>query len=317
MPAMGAAAEVAPPRIAVYGAGGVGGYFGGRLAVAGADVRLIARGRQLEALQAGPLRVRSVAGDLEVTVPATDEPAEIGACDAVLVCVKSYDTETVARSLVPLLGDGTAAVSLQNGVDNVERLVDAVGSEHVLGGAAFIFATLTEPGLIVDSGGPGSIVLGELNGSISERAAGLAELLARAGVDAEAVSDIQARLWGKFAFICAQAGMTAGTKLPIGAIRASKPAWAMFRRLAEEVAELAAAEDVVLPPDTVEGIMEFAAGLEHSSTPSLHTDLVKGRPTELEALHGLVVRRARAHGLSTPMNESVYALLAPYAAASG
>ena len=191
-----------------------------------------------------------------------------------------------------------------------------IGAEHVLGGAAFVFATLAEPGLVVHSDGPGSIVLGELDGSLSDRADGLAAFFNSAGIPAEAVSDIQARLWSKFAFICAQAGMTACTRLSVGSVRSSEPAWVMFRRLVEEVASLAMAEGVVLAANAVDGIMDFADSLAPSSTSSLYTDLIEGRRTELEALHGLAVRRSHAHGLQAPMSEAVYALLAPHSTAT-
>jgi Ketopantoate reductase len=144
-------------RIAVYGAGGVGGYFGARLARAGADVHFLARGAHLRALREHGLRVRSVTGDFQVPARATDDPADIGPCDFVLFCVKTFDTDAAAARLGPLLGDGTAVVSLQNGVENEEKLARAVGEDHVMGGAAFIFAGIAEPGVIVHSGGPASI----------------------------------------------------------------------------------------------------------------------------------------------------------------
>jgi 2-dehydropantoate 2-reductase len=143
-------------RIAVYGAGGVGGYFGGRLALAGSDVHFIDRGAHLQALREHGLRVQSVKGDFTVQVPATDDPAEVGPCDYVLFSVKAFDTEAAAARLEPLLGEGTAVLSLQNGVDNEEKLAQAIGPDHVMGGAAFIFAGKAAPGVIVHTGGPGS-----------------------------------------------------------------------------------------------------------------------------------------------------------------
>ena len=157
-------------RIAVYGAGGVGGYFGGRLAQAGAEVHFIARGAQLAALRGRGLRVHSVKGDFEVQAPATDDPADVGPCDFVLFCVKTFDTEAAATRLGPLVGEGTAVVSLQNGVENEEKLARAVGEDHVMGGAAFIFAEIAEPGVIRHTGGPPSITFGVLDGRTSERA---------------------------------------------------------------------------------------------------------------------------------------------------
>src|SRR5215471_4148402 len=186
-------------RFAVYGAGGIGGYFGGRLAKAGADVHFIARGAHLQALQEHGLRVRSVKGDFEVPVSATDEPAGVGACDFVLFCVKTFDTDAAAARLGPLVGDDTAVVSLQNGVENEEKLARAVGEDHVLGGAAFIFAEIAEPGVIRHTGGPASITFGELDGSASHRAKRLLACCAQAGFTAELSASIKTVLWAKLA----------------------------------------------------------------------------------------------------------------------
>src|SRR5918995_6131032 len=178
-------------RIAVYGAGGVGGYLGGRLAQAGADVHFIARGAHLRALREHGLQVRSVKGDFAVRAPATDDPTEIGPCDYVLFCVKAFDTEPAAVRLGPLVGDNTAVVSLQNGVDNEEKLARAVGVEHVMGGAAFIFAGIAEPGVIVHTGGPTSITFGELDGRVSTRAQRLLDQCLQAGFAADLSTSIK------------------------------------------------------------------------------------------------------------------------------
>jgi len=304
-------------RIAVLGAGGVGGYFGGRLAHAGADVRFVARGPQLTALRERGLQVRSVNGDFRVRAAATDDAKEIGPCDIVLFCVKSYDTETAAAMLPPLLHAGTGVLSLQNGVDNVEKLEAAVGRRHVLAGAAYVFATIVEPGVVAHTAGPGAIAFGERDGTRSERAEQLLRWCERAGIGAELDPDVTARLWDKFVLICAQAGMTAAARLPIGEIRGHPEAWRMFRRISDEVAALAAAEGVALPSDAVERNCEFARQLAPGSTSSLHNDLVNGRRLELEALHGFVVRRARERSVDVPACEAVYALLAPWAERHG
>jgi 2-dehydropantoate 2-reductase len=175
-------------RIAVYGAGGVGGYFGGRLAQAGTEVHFIDRGAHLRALRNHGLRVQSVKGDFAVQVPATDDPAQVGPCDYVLFCVKAFDTEPAAARLGPLLGEGTAVLSLQNGVDNEEKLARSIGPDHVMGGAAFVFAGKAEPGVIVHTGGPTSITFGELDGQVTERAQRLLECCQRAGFAAEVSS---------------------------------------------------------------------------------------------------------------------------------
>jgi 2-dehydropantoate 2-reductase len=309
----GGAATGVRLRIAVVGAGGTGGYFGGRLALAGEDVHLLARGAHLAAIRQRGLRVRSVAGDFEVEVPATDDPAEIGPCEHVFFCVKSYDTDEAVARLGPMVDEGTGVVSLQNGVDNEEKLARAIGAEHVLGGAAFIFSTIAEPGVIDQTGGPRRIVFGELDGSASERAEALATTCRAAGFDAEATPEIRRLLWDKMALICAQAGITAGTRLPIGPLREVPETMELFRRIVEEVRLVAAAEGVDLGEDVTERHEAFSGSLEPESASSLHHDLVHGNRMELEALHGDVVRRARTHGIPVPMCETVYALLRPSA----
>src|SRR5262249_5626430 len=194
-------------RVAVYGAGGVGGYLGGRLAQAGAEVHFIARGAHLRAIRQHGLTVRSVKGDFEVRAPATDDPAEVGSCDFVLFCVKTFDTEEAAAQLGPLVGEDTAVGSLQNGVENEELLARAVGEDHVMGGAAFIFAEIAGPGVIRHTGGPTSITFGELDGRASQRAKDLLAWCQQAGFGAELSDSIKAVLWAKLAFICAQAGL--------------------------------------------------------------------------------------------------------------
>ena len=299
-------------RIAVYGAGGVGGYFGGRLARAGADVRFIARGAHLQALRERGLRVRSVTGDFEVRVPATDDPAEIGSCDFVLFCVKSFDTGAAAARLGPLVGAGTAVVSLQYGVENEETLARAVGEDHVMGGAAFIFAEIAGPGVIRHTGGPASITFGELDGRASERAQRLLARCEQAGFGAELSADIKTVLWAKLAFICAQAGLTAAVRLPIGEIRGAAAAWVAFGRLVAEVCAVAEAEGHPVPPAARERALALAQAMPDSFS-SLHDDLVAGHRMELDALHGFIVRRAARHGLAVPMSEAVYAILQPWA----
>jgi 2-dehydropantoate 2-reductase len=301
-------------KIAVLGAGGVGGYFGGRLAAAGNEVHLLARGDHLAALRDDGLRVRSLKGDFTADVHATDDPSAVGRCDAVLFCVKSYDTREAAARLAPMLGDDTAVVSLQNGVDNEETIAAVVGAGHVLGGAAFIFSTIAAPGVIAHTGGPARIVFGELDGVRTPRVERLLAACQEAGVDAAVPPDIRVVLWSKFAFICAVAGMTAAVRLPLGEIRAEPASWAMFRRLLTEVVAVARAEGVALGPDVVREQVALAEAQGPDVYSSLHHDLVNGNRLELDALHGAVVRRGARRGVPTPANEAVYAILAPWAA---
>jgi 2-dehydropantoate 2-reductase len=302
-------------RIAVVGAGGVGGYFGGRLAQAGQEVFLIARGEHLDAIRREGLRVQSVAGDFEVRPPASDDPAEVGPVDYVLFCVKSYETEAAAAPLGSLLGDDTAVVSLQNGVDNEEKIAARIGSEHVLGGAAFIFASIAAPGLIEQTGGPRRIVFGELDGSRSERAGSLLAACRTAEIDAAIADDIRVVLWDKYALICAVAGVTAASRLPMDRLLAVRESRDFFRRIVGEVALVARAEGVALADAIVDEKTAFAEKLEPGSFSSLHHDLVTGGRLELDALHGELIRRAARHGLRVPASEAVYALLKPWEAA--
>ena len=300
-------------KIAIYGTGGVGGYFGGRLAHAGADVHLIARGGHLEALQQDGLHVESVDGDFHANLPATNDPSEIGSCDIVLFTVKSFDTEAAARELHPLIDDRTAVISLQNGVDNEAKLAAEIGREHVMGGVAYIFSTIAEPGVIEHTGGPTSFTFGELDGERSERAEEFLKLCERAdGMDAELSESIQTELWEKAAFICAHAGMTATARLPLGDIRDQQESWEMYRRIIEEVCRVGRATGIELPEGTVGEWMEFADDLEGDSYSSLHYDMTHGKTMELEALHGTIVREGRENDVTVPMTEAVYAILKPW-----
>jgi len=304
-------------RIAIYGAGGVGGYFGARLVEGGHDVHFLARGPHLEAIHARGLQVRSVRGDFSVTAPATSDPAGIGVCDVVLFCVKSYDTADAAGRLGPLLGTGehgdTAVVSVQNGIDNEQTIADAIGHRYVVGGASFVFATIGEPGVIVHSGGPDRLEFGELDGARTDRVEAFAAACLASGFDAKVPADIRVVLWSKYAFICALAGMTAAVRRPLGDIRDCAESLEMFRRLLEEVTAIGRAEGVPLPDGLVDGTMRATAGLGAGSFSSLHHDLTIGRRMELEALHGYAIRRAHALGVPAPMCEAVYAILKPWA----
>jgi 2-dehydropantoate 2-reductase len=300
-------------KIAVFGAGGVGGYFGGKLAKSGVDVSFVARGDHLEALRENGLKVRSVHGDFVVEpVQATEDPEQIGPVDYVLVTVKSDQTEQAAAASKPLLHGETVVVSLQNGVDNEEKLAAIVGPERVVGGAAYIFATIEQPGVIAHTGGPAAVKIGELAGGRSDRVERLVAAGVSAGLAIEESEDIKATLWSKFALICAQAGTTAAVRLPIGEVRTSPAARELFRRVVDEVSAVARAEGVALPNDLPERHIAFADGLGAGDYSSLHYDLTHGKPMELEALLGEVVRRGEQTRVATPMSEALYAVLQPW-----
>lgn len=303
-------------RVAVYGAGGVGGYFGGRLAQAGADVHLIARGEHLAALRSTGLRVRSVLGDFELRMPATQDPAAIGTCDFVLFCVKSFDTEKAAAHLSPMIGEDTAVISLQNGIDNEEKIAARVGQQHVMGGVAYIFSTVGDPGVIEHSGGPSRFSFGEMEGSTSIRAKRFSEIARKAGISGEPSKDIRRELWEKFAFICAIAGMTAAVRLPLQEIWGTPETREMFLQITREVVDVARAEGMDLG-DAVQRSVALAEALPGDVYSSLHYDLTHGKPMELEALHGALLERARANGISTPASQAIYSILRSWAIYNG
>jgi 2-dehydropantoate 2-reductase len=300
-------------RIAVVGAGGTGGYFGGLLARAGQDVTFIARGAHLEALRARGLTVESrLAGTFTLPVKATDAPNEVSPVDLILFCVKTYDADTAAESIRPLIHPDTMLLSLQNGIDNEERIARLTGHASGIGAVAYVTSTIKAPGVVAQTSGPGKIIFGELSGGESVRTERLRDLLQRARITAEVHPDIRIVLWQKFLFICAFSGVTAVTRLPIGTILADSATRALFRGTSEEVEAIVRAGGIDLPADCVEQAMVTAAAAEPWAHGSLYGDLAGGRRLELESLNGEVVRRGREHSVSTPLNFAIYAALRPY-----
>jgi 2-dehydropantoate 2-reductase len=305
-------------RIAIIGAGGVGGYFGARLAQAGEDVHFVARGAQLAALRERGLTVRRDGGDFVVReVTATDDPASIGPVDAALVAVKLWDTEGAARATRPLLGPDTAVVSLQNGVRRDETLRAELGSAHVLGGVSYISAFIESPGVIRQVGAMQKIVIGEYDGTRSPRAVALHAALERAGIDAVLIDAIARAIWEKFVFLATLAGVTSATRMPIGAIRANPATRALFRDALAEVVAIAHAEGVALADDFVDGRMAFADGLPATMTSSMHGDLEHRRRLELEWLSGDVVARGKKLGVPTPVHRALHDILILHANQNG
>ncbi|MBI4390444.1 MAG: 2-dehydropantoate 2-reductase [candidate division NC10 bacterium] len=300
-------------RICVFGTGGVGGYFGGLLARSGADVTFLARGEHLRALQARGLTLRTVRETFTIPVKAIDEPRAAGPADLVFFCVKSYDTESAGRSLRGVLAPGGVVLTLQNGIDNEEKLEAILGKGTVLGGAAYILSHITEPGVVTQSAGACKIVFGELDGSSTERARRILTACQRAGFACELTTSIWKVLWEKFLFICALGGMTAVTRLPVGESLGQPQAREMFRGIMAEIHALSRAERIPLADDIVERMMAFADGLDEGARSSLYHDLAAGRPLELDALNGKVVELGLRHGVPTPMNFAVTACLRPHA----
>jgi len=300
-------------RIAVFGAGGIGAFYGSGFASGGAEVHLIARGAHLAALQRDGLTVETADGTTNQSLHATTDPNDIGPVDVVLFCVKSYDTETAAPTLRPLLGKDTAVVSLQNGIDNEPKIAEAIGWDHVLGGSAYIFAAIREPGVIVASG-PRSIVFGEwTGGDPSPRVAAILAVAAAGGVGASTSPDIQAAKWEKYVLLAALSAVSASTQLPLGDIRRSPAASSLLRDLMTEVWTVGRASGVRLDDGVVDRQFALVMSQGDDSRASLQTDLVRGRRMEIAALQGATVQLGSEFGIATPNMSAAYAILEPWA----
>jgi 2-dehydropantoate 2-reductase len=300
-------------RMAVLGAGGIGAYYASGFAAGGADVHLIARGAHLEALRRDGLTIETPEGTTHHALDATGEPTEIGPVDVVLFCVKSYDTETAAARLAPLLGPDTAVVSLQNGIDNEAKIADAIGWGHVLGGAAYIFAAIRVPGVVVASG-PRSIVFGEwTGGEPTPRVRAILDVAAAGGLGATAAADVQVAKWEKYVLLAALSAVSAATRLPLGDIRRSSAAVALLRDLMTEIWAVGRASGVPLEDGLVDRQFALVMSQADDSKSSLQTDLVNGHRMELEALQGATLRLGRERGVATPKMAAAYALLEPWA----
>jgi 2-dehydropantoate 2-reductase len=301
-------------RIVVMGAGGVGGYFGAKLARGGHAVTLVARGAHLEAIRRHGLRIRSsVEGEFVASPIALSDLAGQSPADAVLLCVKGFDTEAALAQLRPAVGPATPVLSLQNGVSSAEVIDRVLGPGHAVGGAAYVFAFLEGPGVIAHQLA-GWIVLGELDGRVTPRVEALRDALASAGVPVDLSTSIRQVLWEKYLFIGAQAGMTALTRCASGVLRGIPECWHMYRAIVEELAAVGRAEGVSLPEDVVDRLMAAATALPPEAQSSMAHDLAAGRRLELEALHGHAVRLGAHHAVPTPATFAVYAALKPHVA---
>jgi 2-dehydropantoate 2-reductase len=301
-------------HITVMGTGGVGGYFGARLAHAGYDVHFVARGRQLAALREHGLRVESPRGDLHLRdVRVTDDPASIGPTDLVIFGVKLWDTEAAAAAIRPLVGEHTVVISFQNGVVKDDILKRLLGERAVAGGVGYIAATIAEPGLIRHTGAMQKLVFGEYDGQPSERLQRFAEACAAAGIDFDLSPHIRRTLWEKFVFLVGLSGTTATARVPIGPIRSHPRARAFLHDLMDEVVQVARAEGVDLPAGFADDRLAFCDQLPATMTSSMHHDLQRGGRLEVPWLSGDVVARGQRLGVATPCNRAVFDILAVHA----
>jgi 2-dehydropantoate 2-reductase len=300
-------------KIAVMGTGGVGGYFGARLAASGEQVHFIARGAHLEAIRNQGLQVLSANGDVLIKPAlATTDASSVGPVDLVMVGVKLWSTEEALRDAKPLVGPGTAVVSFQNGVIAADLITKAYGKEHVLGGVANIAALIEKPGVIRHNGTMAVLTFGELDRKLSPRVQKFLEACVKAGIQARASEDIEKAIWEKYVMLVAMSGMTALTRLPIGPIREDPDTRALLQQLMSEVVALGRAKGVQLDAGTAERIAEHMGRLPREMVASMLGDLERGNRLELPWLSGGVVTMGREHGVPTPGNQFVTTALKLY-----
>jgi 2-dehydropantoate 2-reductase len=297
-------------RIGVYGAGGVGGYFGARLAASGRDVRFVARGAHLAAMRETGLRVSSPKGDVTVLpVQASDDPAELGPVDVVLVAVKTWQLSEVLEGLPPLLEADSVVLPLLNGVEAADELAAVVGKGRVLKGLCRIISMVEAPGHVRHLGAEPSIVLGEWDNERTDRVNRLRDVLAGAGIGARVPDDIDVALWEKFAFVVSVGGVGAVTRAPIGQERSHPATRGMIESAIREIVRVGQASGVAIGEGVVEKSMSFVDTLPAHGSASLQRDLAAGRLSELEAWNGAVVRLGRQVGVETPIHDVIYASL--------
>lgn len=300
-------------RIAVYGAGGVGGYFGARLAAAGNEVVFIARGAHGAAMAASGLQVRSPVGDLHLQpVTVAEDPMALAPLDLVMLCVKLYDLEVAAAALRPALAKDALVIPFQNGVDAAERLAPVLGADRVAAGIAYISATVEGPGVIAHHGRNAALAVGPLQPEQAERLQAFAALGSAAGFKIAYREDVERALWEKFVLLAPFAAVTALSRQPAGVIAADPDLLALYRAAAEEVADVGRAAMVDLDPEIAERVTASLAGLPPEMKASMAHDLENGRRLELDGLSGTVVRLGRKHGIETPVHWVAWCALKPF-----
>jgi 2-dehydropantoate 2-reductase len=298
-------------RIGVMAAGAVGGYFGGRLAAAGHDVVFFARGAHLEAIRKAGLKIESPLGDLHLRdAQATDDPSTVAPVDVVIFAVKLWDLEQAAASLRPLVAGATRVITVQNGIDAVERVAPILGADHVVGGYAQIATVIGSPGAIVHSSKFALFRFGHADRRADPTLTAFVAAAREAGLDVALAEDIDVELWKKFVFLSTMAGMTSATRQPIGPILADPDTRALLHSLLREVVAVGRAKGVGLPADHADKALAFAdETLPRGMKASMAHDLERGNRLELDWLTGKVVELGRTLGVPTPASEAVYAIL--------
>ena len=300
-------------KIVVMGTGGVGGYFGARLANAGYDVAFIARGKHLEAIKENGLKIISELGDIIIhPVKASNDPSDFEIADIVLFCVKSYDTESSSNLIKPLVGPKTAVIPFLNGIGHIEIMQRILGSNNVIGGVAAISALIEKPGVIRHNSAMQMLKFGEFNNEITPRIKAFQKACEESGINNAIPKNIECDLWQKIVMICTLAGANCLTRLPLGPCRSNPVTRTLMKNLAEEVVAVAKAENIILPDNQVEITMKQLDSLPEAMKASTLPALEKGEKLEASALNGAIDKLGTKHGINTYMHKAVYAALAPH-----
>jgi 2-dehydropantoate 2-reductase len=298
-------------KVAVIGVGGVGGYFGGKLAQSGIDVTFVARGEHYKALKSNGLTVKSIKGDFVLPqIKVTDSIPELSSPDLVLICTKAWQVKDVAKQLQNVINTNTVVIPLQNGILASDEISEVLGSRHVVGGLCRIFSKIESPGVIVHVGVEPTIVFGEINNDITARIQKIKDLLDAAGVQSKIASDIQSELWRKFISICVS-GLLAVTRSNYGQIRDIKETRELMIEVLQEGFELSQKIGIKIEADFVEKNVSFIDTFPYNTTSSLTRDVWEGKPSEMEYQNGTMVKLGRKYGVNTPVNRFIYNSILP------
>jgi len=299
-------------KILIFGIGGVGGYFGGKLAQAGYNVTLIARGKHLEAIKENGLEVESINGDFRVQpYLATDNLAEVPTPDLVILGVKSWQIPEVAIQLKPVISSETMVLPLQNGANNVEKLLEILPKQNVLAGLCHIVSFVGSPGKIKHVSFEPRITFGEIDNSNSERIQELKTVFEKAGITSFNPKNIQLEIWKKFLFITTISGLGGLTRVSIDNIRESEYLYDLLLKTAKEIKLVANAKGIPLAEEHLEKAFEIIQNQPPGTTASTQRDIMAGRPSELENFNGYIVKEAEKLGIATPVNKIIYECLLP------
>ena len=305
-------------KIVMMGSGGVGGFFGAKLAAGGADVHFVARGAHLEAMRSQGLVIEGGPAPFHLShVQATNDPASIGVADFVMLAVKLWDTEGAIEQIRPIVGPNTTVISFQNGVLKDKYLIDAFGPSRVMGGVGYVATTIGRPGVIQQTGPLQRLLFGERDGTISDRGQRLLDACLKGGIAAQLSPNIQREIWQKFVFLVGLSGTTTTIRMPIGPIRGNPQTRAFLLDVMREVVAVARAQGVDLPADYAEQRLKLTDDVAYDMTSSMHHDLQRGNRLEVRWLSGGVVELGQACGVPTPMNRAIADILALHAGGAG